>query len=452
MLSDLCQFLCCSVIMEPFKQLDLCTIGLMLGEGCHKSTFLRSTGLIKIATLTPEDQVNLIARTGCHLHPPELVEETVCFHHEKKYITRYSELQKQCCNPFGTHSKRKQIKKQCSLRAISHSLSCLINNVTSSNIKPGQKLCTNCFSAANKLECKEPIVESSTSYSDSDLEILQARDEVDRSLGSIDISPIRLHKLNQKDKVKYVKRKGEDAADAIATKIAKVAHVEKQSIQPTPSTSDNCEDCLALVNDIKEKCRQEKPTRREMTSLLTLLPKHWTYGRIKSEFSEFGNITKYTMQQAKKLRAECGILANLPKKKGRPMSVETRERVIKFLCDDEISRTCAGAKDTVTVKIDGNKQKVTKRLLLANMHELYVEFRKRNPENSIGFSAFCAIRQEYCPYCVPVTSSGMHTVCVCEIHQNAKLILAAAPVTIDYKEAMQKIVCDLSSRDCMIHA
>ena len=46
-------------------------------------------------------------------------------------------------------------------------------------------------------------------------------------------------------------------------------------------------------------------------------------------------------------------------------------------------------------------------------------------------------------------SSGSHTVCVCAIHQNAKLFATACQ--LDYKEMMQIIVCDLNDKICMVH-
>ena len=46
----------------------------------------------------------------------------------------------------------------------------------------------------------------------------------------------------------------------------------------------------------------------------------------------------------------------------------------------------------------------------------------------------------------------MHSVCVCEIHQNVKLQLAAVPGKLDYKEVLAKMVCSLTNRDCMLHA
>lgn len=60
-----------------------------------------------------------------------------------------------------------------------------------------------------------------------------------------------------------------------------------------------------------------------------------------------------------------------------------------------------------------------KRLLLMNLKELYAEFKKLNPDNKVGFSKFASLRPKQC---VLAGSSGTHSVCVCVIHQNFKLM------------------------------
>ena len=40
----------------------------------------------------------------------------------------------------------------------------------------------------------------------------------------------------------------------------------------------------------------------------------------------------------------------------------------------------------------------------------------------------------------------MHMVCVCEQHQNAKLLVA------DYKNLLPELVCNLNQKNCMLHS
>ena len=50
--------------------------------------------------------------------------------------------------------------------------------------------------------------------------------------------------------------------------------------------------------------------------------------------------------------------------------------------------------------------------------------------------------------CITVSASGSHNVCVCMIHQNAKLL--AAKLQMSYKDFINMIVCNSASRECML--
>ena len=45
----------------------------------------------------------------------------------------------------------------------------------------------------------------------------------------------------------------------------------------------------------------------------------------------------------------------------------------------------------------------------------------------------------------------MQTVCVCEQHQNAKLLVAALPEQFNYKNLLSELVCNLNEKNCMLH-
>jgi hypothetical protein len=123
--------------------------------------------------------------------------------------------------------------------------------------------------------------------------------------------------------------------------------------------------------------------------------------------------------------------------------------VTVFYESDEYSRLCPGKKDYLSIKIDGNRIHKQKRLLLANLNELYVAFKQKYESCKIGFSKFCELRP---PWCITVGARGTHSVCICEIHQNVKLLLAAVgELKLEYTSLMSLVVCDIHSRDCMIH-
>ena len=153
------------------------------------------------------------------------------------------------------------------------------------------------------------------------------------------------------------------------------------------------------------------------------------------------------VRTARKLKEEKGILAVPEKKRGKILSPEVVTAVQNFYEDDEFSRMCPGIRDFVSIRIDGKKVQKQKRLLLNNLKEMYTAHKNKNsPE--IGFSKFCELRPQWC---VTVDAPGSHRVCVCTIHQNVKLMLLGANIGINYRTLLEKTVCNLEAKDCMLH-
>ena len=91
---------------------------------------------------------------------------------------------------------------------------------------------------------------------------------------------------------------------------------------------------------------------------------------------------------------------------GKTLPEDIRTLVVKFFEDDEFSRLMPGKKDYVSISKNVHKQR---RLLLCNLKELYSAFKQRHPGAKIGFSKVCSLRPKWC---VPVGSTGTHSVCV----------------------------------------
>ena len=119
-----------------------------------------------------------------------------------------------------------------------------------------------------------------------------------------------------------------------------------------------------------------------------------------------------------------------------------------FYQQDEYSRCCPGIKDFVSVTKDSVTTKHQKRLLLLNIKQLFLEFKEEYPTVKIGFSKFRELRLE----CVKtVNHGGMHSVCVCQYHQNVKLLVSVIPGNFEYKDILSKAVCNISLKKCMLH-
>lgn len=79
-----------------------CSIGIALEEECHKKIYCRNVGTLAASDLSQDDKKLLEWRSGVLLRD----DSTVCFHHEKMYISRYEYTQKYCSDPFKLHKKR----------------------------------------------------------------------------------------------------------------------------------------------------------------------------------------------------------------------------------------------------------------------------------------------------------------------------------------------------------
>jgi len=123
-----------------------------------------------------------------------------------------------------------------------------------------------------------------------------------------------------------------------------------------------------------------------------------------------------------------------------------------FYSSDEISRVMPGMKDYVSVNIDGQRQHKQKRLVLCNLKEAFEQFKQTFPNNKVGFSKFSELRPKEC---VLAGGSGTHTVCVCTIHQNLKLMFQGSKLetvceNYSYRNCLSEIQCNPPRIQCFL--
>ena len=102
--------------------------------------------------------------------------------------------------------------------------------------------------------------------------------------------------------------------------------------------------------------------------------------------------------QAKKLVEERGILSLPGPLRGSSLASETVDTVCMFYKSDDISCVMPGKKDFVSVKKDGERQHVQKRLILSNLREVHREFKERLPDCKVGFTKFAELRPKHCVF------------------------------------------------------
>ena len=112
-----------------------------------------------------------------------------------------------------------------------------------------------------------------------------------------------------------------------------------------------------------------------------------------------------------------------------------------------------GEKDPLT------KKAITKqtRLVIVSLKEAYAIYKDKNPENKVGFAKFSELRPEEC---ILANQAGTHSVCVCTIHQNVKLMIEGTRLPLltaktetpinSYHDAFNFVVCKFNDKSCWL--
>ena len=125
---------------------------------------------------------------------------------------------------------------------------------------------------------------------------------------------------------------------------------------------------------------------------------------------DFFNVSEHAVKQARKLKKEKEILETPSHYYREGLNKETKECVAKFYERDDVIRMCLGKKDCISIRNkDGSKEKVQKRRYLANISEIYPNFKAGFPSFNIGFSTFTLLRPKWS---MPVGVAGSHNVCM----------------------------------------
>ena len=334
-----------------------------------------------------------------------------------------------CCNPFNC--AKHNVRSKSRLRTVTKRICEKFPSVL-----PGDKICDSCRKKLSTVSKIPQQVDVSTTYTCSSPDLPdcssesspekkyeaaiaeESREKTNEYLNNIGMTPITKRKLQSK---KYQKSK----VETITQMLQKVGIDEK--------TSDDGE----IVTQLKEKF--STANRSEKVQILTVLPRSWSIRKIQTEFGA----SNFTVRKAKALVASSGILTTPNPKPGRSLPQVTRELVSNFYEDDENSRLMPGKKDCISVRKPEGRVTIQKRLVLTNLRELYRSFKDKHLETRVGFSKFAELRP---PNCVLAGASGTHSVCVCTIHQNVKLLFESIKL-FDLKTSDD--LCILSYQHCI---
>ncbi|KAG1662397.1 Ribosome biogenesis protein NOP53 [Nymphon striatum] len=390
-------------------------------SSCHSSSYSSEQGFISVDELSSNEKVLLMHRIGIQsavgVNP-----SNICYHHKMTLLDYFDKLERTCCDPLNVHKK----SSRKSPRSINMDMALYLSRQGNKKIKPGQKLCLSCRKKCC-LQQNEQEMENEENHSDIPYGTHQTnQDQLSVIFTAVGCSPFKATRVGERDRSSYAKRKLSqmtEKCEELLLPYGLDAGEEKGC--------KNCNDLDDMVYELKEKCAISPRTMQ--LQILTLAPPSWT----KQKTMEIFEVTKHMARKPENY------------KKGKVLSETVMQTVENFYQNDEISCLMPGKSDCVSVKIGGEKKHVQKRLLLANIKEIYGEYKLKYPEIRIGFSKFCELRPKWC---ITVGASGTHSVCVCTIHQNVKLLLAAIPkFDSDYKELLKLMMCDPLSRSCNLH-
>ena len=332
-----------------------------------------------------------------------------------------------CCNPFAKprHSKRSKLRPvlpwMCEKK---------------STLTLDDKICDDC----RKKLATMPSIESSQEDGEVDAESDVFEKEVsleslNTCLRAMGETPVVKEKLQLR---KYPKEKMKKITTAMKKKI---------------SVSEASDSESEMIKQLKEKFNYSTE-RSEKVEVLTVLPKSWPVRRVQDEFGA----SNYMVRTAKQLVKQKGILSTPNLKQGHALSAEVVSMVAEFYDSDEVSRVMPGKKEFVSVRVGANRIHVQKRLVLSNLKETYRLFKEKFPAKTLGFSKFAELRPKHC---ILAGASGTHSVCVCTIHQNVKLMMIGGnifsltamedPPLQTYDHCLAQIICNPPLPDCYLN-
>ncbi|KAK3919950.1 tRNA-2-methylthio-N(6)-dimethylallyladenosine synthase [Frankliniella fusca] len=204
-----------------------------------------------------------------------------------------------------------------------------------------------------------------------------------------------------------------------------------------------------LRTAVLDKFRETK-SLADKFMILSVLPKDWTIQKVVDKFQ----CSKHSARLVKLKVKTDGILCGPNPKPGKRLSERTADQIIHFYEEHQYSRAMPGKRDYKTLKINGARQQVQKRLLLLSVRELYALFQEKNSEVKVSLSKFAELRP---PYIILPGAAGTHSVCVCTIHQNVKLMMHGAKLeggaqdiagVESYKDCFSLMLCESRSDEC----
>lgn len=359
-----------------------------------------------------------------------------------------------CCDPCDLHFKK--VVRDCRYTTLNTAVQAKAKGVT---LMLNVALCKNCRKFIHEMPDistqaeSEPTSTQSSENGNTSQQLSGASshalglspavilEELNYQLAQMGSSAIDVASLSQSHKIQYAKEKLEEVCHVLIKSMCRAINIEESSVTSRRRIEQQmASEYDKLMLEVKEKLLTAN--RKTSQQLLTIGPTSWTpyYA------AKFFHVSRQLVEKSRELREKHGICSTPSYAPKSSITDEMKKIVEDFYCDDMYSRMMPGKKDYVSL---GHGQHMQKRLILCNLRELYTEFKKKHPETAkkVGKPTFISLRPKWC---VVAGSAGTHNVCVCETHQNAKLLLRALGLSPSIRDIIPLAVCAQSNRECKL--
>ena len=225
-----------------------------------------------------------------------------------------------CCDLFGLHESGSKAKGVAII-----SLEAAKNlEYKYSAVKPGLKLCPNCFKHSKTI-CN--LSDSSESENEAASVLMteeiasHSKSNLTSVLDVVGGSPLKLHGLDGRKKVKACKRKIETVTKQLIADLSVASNLgqsflvddEEEPLEAKCARQD-CEDYNSMLNALKSKFSETNISYDKKIRILTVLPESWSRTKV---VNFFGNeyCSEYAARKAIKVRKNHGILGKSERKK-----------------------------------------------------------------------------------------------------------------------------------------
>lgn len=220
----------------------------------------------------------------------------------------------------------------------------------------------------------------------------------------------------------------------------------KEKVFDSKMDSEQCF-CEDLLSELQEKFLKSTD-KKEKLQILTIIPKKVSLKYICTKF----DCTMYIARKAREIKEQRGILAHNTTKVSHNKADPDVEKLVKeFYMSPEISRTTSGERDVVKViNKNGDIEELQKQLMLVNIDEAFIKFKKENPDVNIEKPHFAKLRPMQC---ILLGEDGSHAICVCKYHENMKFMFGAFKGLSDKEdiEAHKKLLmCTEPTTECKL--